>query len=63
MERLFNDTSKFTWLQEDPALRNLSTVQTYLNTLNKRNKVTLENKNLMRPNFAQIECAYSLAIN
>ena len=63
MKRLFNDTSKFTLLQEDPALRNLSTVQTYLNTLNKRNKVTLENKNLMRPNFAQIECAHGLATN
>ena len=41
MERLFNDTRKFTLLQEDPALRNLSTVQTYLNTLNKRNEIAL----------------------
>ena len=48
MERLFNDTNKFTLLQEDPTLRNLSTVQTYLNTLQKRNEITLENKNLMR---------------
>ena len=32
MERLFNDTSKFTFLQKDPTLQNLSTVQTYLNT-------------------------------
>ena len=38
MERLFNDTSKFTLLQEDPTLRNLSFVQTYLNTLHKRNE-------------------------
>ena len=38
MERLFTDTRKFTLLQEDPTLRNLSTVETYLNTLHKRNK-------------------------
>ena len=37
MERLFNDTSKFTLVHEDPTLRNLSTIQTYLNTLRKRN--------------------------
>ena len=41
MERLFNDTSKFTLFQEDPTLRNLSTVQTHLNTLQKRNEITL----------------------
>ena len=57
-ESLFNDTSKFTLLQEDPTLRNLSTVQTYLNTLHKRNEINLEDKNLMRPKFAQIGCAH-----
>ena len=31
VERLFDDSSKFTLLQEDQTLRNLSTVQTYLN--------------------------------
>ena len=35
MERLFNDTRKFTLLQEGPTLRILTTVQTYLNTLHK----------------------------
>ena len=40
MERSFNDTSKFTLLQEDPILRKLPTVQTYLNTLHKRNEIT-----------------------
>ena len=39
MDCLFNDTSKFTLLQEKPTLRNLSTVQTYLNTLRKRNGI------------------------
>ena len=51
MERLFNDTSKFTLVHEDPTLRNLSTIQTYLNTLRKRNEIT-EDKNLMRPKLA-----------
>ena len=60
MERLFNDTSKFTLIHEDPTLRNLSTVQTYLNTLHKRNEITLEDKNLMRPKFSQIACAHGL---
>ena len=52
MERLFNDTSKFTLVHEDPTLHNLSTIQTYLNTLRKRNEITLEDKNLMRPKLA-----------
>ena len=60
MERLFNGTSKFTLLQKDPTLLNLSTVQTYLNTLHKRNEVTLEDKNLMRPKSAQIGHAHDL---
>ena len=60
MERLFNDTGKFTLLQKDPTLRSRSTVQTYLNTLHKRNEITLEDKNLMRPKFAQIGSAHGL---
>ena len=60
MERLFNDTRKFTLLQEGSTLHNLTTVQTYLNTLHKRNEITLEDKNLMLPKFAQIGRAHSL---
>ena len=55
MERLFNYISKFTLLQEDPNLRNLSTVPTYLNTLHKRNEITLEDKNLMRPKLPKLD--------
>ena len=51
MERLFNDTSKVTLVHEDPTLRNLSTIQTYLTMLGKRNEIT-EDKNLMRPKLA-----------
>ena len=52
MKRLFNDINKFTLLQKYPTLSNLSTMQTYLNTLHKRNEITLEDKNLMRPKLA-----------
>ena len=51
MKRLFNDTSKVTLVHEDPTLRNLSTIQTYLTMLGKRNEIT-EDKNLMRPKLA-----------
>ena len=60
MERLFNDTSKFVLLQEDPTLRNLLTVQTYLNTLHKRNEITLKDKNLMLPKFTPTGRAHNL---
>ena len=50
---MFNDTSRFTLLQEDPTLHNVLTVQTYLNTSHKRNEITVEDKNLMRPKYAQ----------
>ena len=53
MEHLFNDISKFMLLKENPTLRNLSTVQTYLDTLHERNEITLEDKIFMRPKFAQ----------
>ena len=60
MERLFNATGKFTLLQKDPTLRNRSTARTYLNTLHKRNEITLEDKDLMRIKFAQIGRAHGL---
>ena len=47
-------------MQKYSTLRNLSTLQTYLNNLNKRNEITLENKSFMRPQFAQIGCAHGL---
>ena len=40
-------------LKENATSRNLSTVQTYLDTLHKRNEITLEDKIFMRPEFAQ----------
>ena len=36
LDQLFNDPTKFEILNEDPALRNLSAIQRYLNTLELR---------------------------
>lgn len=38
IKRLLNDTSKFKILQHDPKFCNLSTFQSYLNTLYKHNE-------------------------
>ena len=60
LDRLFNDKSKFEVLKEDPTLRNLSTLQKYLNTLCKRGEITEDEKKLMRPKFGQIGRAHGL---
>ena len=51
LENLFNDTSKIQLSDDDPTIRNLSTAQSYLNTLYNRQKITLD-KNDVRPKFA-----------
>ena len=38
---LFNDPRKFEILNEDPTLRNLSTIQRYLNTLELRGDIII----------------------
>ena len=60
LENLFNDTSKIQLLDDDPTIRNLSTAQSYLNTLYNRQKITLEDKDAMRPKFAQVVRAHGL---
>ena len=54
MERLFLHQRKFKVLNEDPTIRNLRTVQKYLNTLYNRGKTTKLEKKQMRPKFPQI---------
>ena len=39
-DRLFNDKTMFVILEDDPTLRNLNTIQNYLNTLYKREEIT-----------------------
>ena len=60
LENLFNDTSKFQLLDHDPTIRNLSTVQSYLNTLYNYQEISLEDKNAMRPKFGQVGRAHGL---
>ena len=60
LQNLFNHTSKFQLLDHDPTIPNLSTVQSYLNTLYKRQEIALEDKNAMRPKFAQVGLAHGL---
>ena len=60
MERLFSDQRKFKVLNEDPTIRNLRTVQNYLNTLYNRGETTELEKKVMRPKFAQIARALGL---
>ena len=59
LENLFNDTSKIQLSDDDPTIRNLSTAQSYLNTLYNRQKITLD-KNDVRPKFAQVVRAHGL---
>ena len=60
LENLFNATSQFQLLDLDTTMRNLSTVQNYLNMLYNRHKITLEHKNAMRPKLAQVGRAHGL---
>ena len=58
LENLFNDAGKFQLLYHDPTIRKLLTVQGYFNTLYNRQEITLEDKNAMRPKFAQVGRAH-----
>ena len=60
LDRLLNDKTKFEILEEDPTLRNLNTIQNYLNTLYKRGEITEDEKKLMRPKFGQVGRAHGL---
>ena len=53
LDQLFNDPIKFEILNEDPRLRNLSTIKRYLNTLELRGEITKEENKKIRLKFAQ----------
>ena len=44
MKRLFSDRSKYKVIQKDPTFTKLKTVQNYVNTMFKRNKISEEEK-------------------
>ena len=60
LDQLFNDSTKFETLNEDPTSRNLSTIQRSLNTLELRGKITKDENKQTRPKFAQIGRAHGL---
>ena len=60
LERLFGDQTKFRISNDDPTLRNLSSVQNYLNTLLSRNEITEAEKKLMRPKSGHLGRANGL---
>ena len=60
MEQLFSGTSRFQLLDNDPTLRDLPTVQSYLKTLYNRQQITFEGITAMRPKFAQVGRAHGL---
>ena len=53
MKNLFSDQSEFKVIQKDPTLTPLKTVQNYVNTMLKRNKISEEEKKQLRPMAAQ----------
>ena len=58
MECLFSDQRKFKVVNEDPTIRNLRTLQNYLNTLYNRSEITELEKKEMHPKFVQIATAH-----
>ena len=60
MQGIFDDASKFKKIEKDPTITRLTTVQNFLKTLCKRNKITESEKKAKRPKFAQIAQAHEL---
>ena len=60
LENLFNGISKVQLLDHDPAIRKISIVQSYLNTLYNRHEVTLEDENAMTLKLDQVGQAQGL---
>ena len=60
MKKLFSDCSKFKVIQKDPTLTQLKTVQNYVNTMFKRNKISEEEKKQLWPMAVQLGRANGL---
>ena len=57
---MLSDKTKCEIVNDDPILRNLSTVQHYISTLFNRGEITLEHKNEIRQKIAPIRRAHGL---
>ena len=60
IQRIFNNTSKFKKIEKDLAITRVTTLQNYLKTLCKRDKISESEKMAMLPKFAQIAGAHGL---
>ena len=60
MQRISDDASKLNNIEKHPTVTRLTTVQNYLKTLCKRDKITESEKRAMRPKFVQIVRANDL---
>ena len=57
---LFKDTRKFKSVESDPTITQMKTLQSYLNTLHKRNELTKEEYNAKRPKNGKLARAHNL---
>ena len=57
---LFKDTKKFKSLESDPTITRMKTLQSYLSTLHKRNELTKEEYNMLRPKNGNLARAHGL---
>ena len=55
---LFKDTKKFKSLESDPTITRMKTLQSYLSTLHKRNELTKEEYNMLRPKNGNLARAH-----
>ena len=60
IQHIFSDKRKFKIVKDDPTIKNLTTVQKYINTLAKRGEITDAIKTQIRPKSAQLGKAYGL---
>ena len=57
---LFKNTNKFKSLESDPTITRIKTFQSYLSTLHKRNELTKEKYNMVRPKNGKLVRAHGL---
>ena len=60
IQHIFSNKRKFKIVKDDPTIKNLTTVQKYINTLAKRGAITEAIKTQIRPKSAQLGKAYGL---
>ena len=60
LKSLFNNTTKFNCLNEDPTSTRLNTLQNYLLTLLKRNQISESEFNFMRPKASSFGRAHGM---